>query len=83
MLIKTLIVITLLGIVGSLASALLFLVKDKGQTERTARALTVRIALSVSLFALLMLGIFTGHIKPHGIYPTPAMAVPPADNASQ
>ncbi len=73
MLIKVLIVVTLLAIVISLGSGMLFLVKDKGQTERTAKALTVRIVLSVSLFALLMLGVFTGHIKPHGIYPaTPA-----------
>ncbi|HHH45237.1 MAG TPA: twin transmembrane helix small protein [Gammaproteobacteria bacterium] len=70
MLIKVLIVITLLAIVVSLGSGMLFLVKDKGQGNRTVRALTVRIALSVSLFALLMLGIFTGHIKPHGIYPS-------------
>jgi hypothetical protein len=69
MLIKILIVATLLAIIVSLGSAMLFLVKDKGETERTAKALTVRIALSVTLFALLMIGIFTGHIKPHGIYP--------------
>jgi hypothetical protein len=69
MLIKTLIVITLVAILVSLGSGMFFLLKDKGQTERTAKALTVRIVLSVSLFGLLMLGIFTGHIKPHGIYP--------------
>lgn len=69
MLIKTLIIVTLLAIVASLASGMLFLVKDKGHTQRTAKALTVRITLSVVLFGLLMLGIFTGHIKPHGIYP--------------
>lgn len=78
MLIKLLIVFTLLAIVISLASGMLFLVKDKGQTERTAKALTLRIALSVSLFALLMLGVFTGHIKPHGLYPATAMAQPDA-----
>lgn len=77
MLIKTLIVIALIAIVVSLASGMVFLVKDKGHTERTARALTVRIALSVALFGLLMLGIFTGHIKPHGIYPG---AVAPSDS---
>jgi cytochrome bd-type quinol oxidase subunit 2 len=71
MLIKTLIVIALIAILISLTSGMVFLLKDKGQTDRTARALTVRIALSVSLFGLLMLGIFTGHIKPHGIYPAP------------
>jgi hypothetical protein len=67
--IKTLIVIALIAIIASLASGMVFLIKDKGQSERTAKALTVRISLSVLLFGLLMLGIFTGHIKPHGIYP--------------
>jgi len=70
MLIKILIIAALVAIVISLASGMVFLVKDKGQSERTAKALTVRISLSVLLFGLLMLGIFTGHIKPHGIYPT-------------
>jgi cytochrome bd-type quinol oxidase subunit 2 len=74
MLIKTLIVVVLIAIVVSLASGMFFLVKDKGRTERTARALTVRIVLSVSLFGLLMLGIFTGYIKPHGIYPAASQA---------
>ena len=69
MLIKVLIITTLLAILVSLASGMVFLVKDKGQSQRTAKALTVRITLSVALFGLLMLGIFTGHIKPHGIYP--------------
>jgi succinate dehydrogenase hydrophobic anchor subunit len=67
--IKVLIVAALIAILVSLASGMVFLIKDKGTTERTARALTVRIGLSVALFGLLMLGIFTGHIKPHGIYP--------------
>ena len=79
MLIKILIVCALIAILVSLASGMFFLVKDKGQTERTARALTVRIVLSVSLFGLLMLGIFTGHIKPHGVYPVAAVS---GDNSS-
>ena len=67
--IKILIVAALVAIVISLGSGMLFLIKDSGRTERTAKALTVRIGLSVALFGLLMLGIFTGHIKPHGVYP--------------
>lgn len=67
--IKILVVLTLFAIVASLASGMLFLVKDRGDSKRTVKALTVRISLSVLLFGLLMLGIFTGHIKPHGIYP--------------
>jgi NADH:ubiquinone oxidoreductase subunit 5 (subunit L)/multisubunit Na+/H+ antiporter MnhA subunit len=77
MLIKIMIVVALLAIVVSLGSGMVFLLKDKGQTERTAKALTVRIVLSVSLFVLIMLGIFTGHIKPHGIYPNPPVAADP------
>jgi len=77
MLIKIMIVVALLAIVVSLGSGMVFLLKDKGQTERTAKALTVRIVLSVSLFVLIMLGIFTGHIKPHGIYPSPPVAADP------
>jgi len=82
MLIKVLIVAVLVAILASLAGGMLFLIKDKGKTQRTAKALTVRIGLSVALFGLLMLGIFTGHIKPHGIYPAghPA-SQPPAQPA--
>lgn len=69
MLIKSLAIGTLALIIASLFSGMVFLVKDKGKTERTAKALTVRIALSVSLFALLMLAVATGQLQPHGIYP--------------
>ncbi len=66
MLIKIAIVIMLLLIVGSLFSALFYLSKDKGTGERTVRALTVRISLSLLLFILLMVGFYTGVIgHPH------------------
>lgn len=60
--VKLLIITMLLLIVGSLFSALFYLMKDKGQGERTARALTLRISLSIALFLLLMLGYYTGVI---------------------
>jgi len=59
---KIVVVLFLVFIVGSLFSALYFFVRDKGQGERMVKALTVRIALSVILFALLMLGIYFGLI---------------------
>ena len=59
---KIFVVLFLVFIVGSLFSALYFFVRDKGQGERMVKALTVRIALSVILFALLMLGIYSGLI---------------------
>lgn len=59
---KIIVILFLVFIVGSLFSALYFLVRDKGQGTRMVKALTVRITLSVVLFALLMLGIYTGFI---------------------
>lgn len=59
---KFLVIAAFLAIVGSLLSGLVFLVRDKGQTDRTVRALTVRIALSVALFLVLMLGFWLGLI---------------------
>lgn len=65
MLIKILIVLTLIVIVGSLFSALFFLSKDKTGGDRTVKALTVRIGLSILLFGLLMLGYYFGYIGHH------------------
>ena len=59
---KIVVILFLVFIVGSLALALYYLVKDKGQGERAVRALTVRVALSVVLFALLMLAYYFGFI---------------------
>jgi hypothetical protein len=60
---KIVVILFLVFILGSLFSALFFLVRDKGQGERTVRALTVRITLSVVLFVLLMLGYYFGVIE--------------------
>lgn len=43
------------------------MMSDKGKTDRTLKALTRRIALSVLLIVLVMLGIWTGIIRPHGL----------------
>jgi hypothetical protein len=59
---KVVVILFLVFILGSLFSALYYLVRDKGQGERTVKALTVRITLSVMLFALLMLGYYFGFI---------------------
>lgn len=64
------IILVLLGLIFlSLTSALGFLVRDRGEGDRTVRALTLRVGLSVALFALLMLGFAAGLIEPHGIQP--------------
>lgn len=62
MLFKIIIVLALLFIIGSLFSALYFLAKDKSGGERTVKALTLRIGLSISLFVFLLLGYYFGLI---------------------
>lgn len=62
MFIKLAIVLVLILILGSLFSALFFLARDKGASERTAKALTVRVTLSILLFIVLMLGYASGLI---------------------
>ena len=64
---KILVVVILFTIIGSLFSGLFFLIRDKGASDRTVRALTVRISLSVLLFVLLMIGYATGLLQPHGV----------------
>ncbi|MFK7814725.1 MAG: twin transmembrane helix small protein [Gammaproteobacteria bacterium] len=65
--VKIIAILIFLAALGSLASAMVFLVKDKGETNRTAKALTYRIGFSVLVFVLLMLAYFAGYIEPHGI----------------
>ena len=62
MLFKIIIVLALLFIVGSFFSALYFLAKDKNGGDRTVKALTMRIGLSIGLFVFLLLGYYFGLI---------------------
>jgi uncharacterized membrane protein len=66
-LIRLLIVCLLVGIVASLGVALYQLSHGKGDSRRMLRALSVRIALSLLLFALLMLAWWAGLITPRGL----------------
>ena len=59
---KILIILLLVAIVGSLASALFFTVRDPGKSKRTVSALAVRVGLSLTLFMLLMAGYYFGWI---------------------
>ena len=64
---KILVVLLLLVIVSTLFSGMYYMMKDKGKSDRAVKALTRRIGLSVTLFALLMIGAATGLIEPHGV----------------
>ena len=62
MLLKTIIVILLLGLLISLGSGLVFLFKDVGQTRRTLHSLGVRITLAGTLMATTLYGFFSGQL---------------------
>ena len=66
---KIIVVLLLFAVLISLTSGMFFLVHDKGDTDRTVKSLTIRIALSIALFLMLIIGYFTGMIQPHGINP--------------
>lgn len=67
MITKLFIIFVMIIIAGSLASGLIFLVRDKNNSQRTVKALTIRIAISLSLFIFLFVAFKFGLIHPHGI----------------
>jgi hypothetical protein len=66
-LIKVAVIVVLVAIVASLGVALYHLATDRGESRKLVQSLTVRIALSVVLFLLLMLAWRLGLIHPHGL----------------
>ena len=69
MIIKIIILILLILILLSLGAGMFSLIKDGNKSNRTVKFLTLRIALSVALFILLILAFLFGWIQPHGIVP--------------
>ena len=67
MLVKIIIVLLFILIIGSLGSALFGLLKAGNDDNRTVRALTYRIGLSIAAFVLLMVSAKLGWIQPHGL----------------
>ena len=65
---KTIFIVAFLAvIVYQLFAGLYYMVVDKGTTSRTVNALSKRIGLSIGLIVLVVAGIASGVIKPHGI----------------
>lgn len=62
---KELIVITLIAIVISLGHALYTMTAGPTDSKAMVRALTIRVGLSVALFAFLMIGWYFGGLQPH------------------
>ena len=64
---KILVAIAFCLILFSMGSALFFLMKDKGRSNRTVRALAMRVGFSIALFLLILLAYHFGLIQPTGI----------------
>lgn len=67
MTIKTLIILNIILILISLGAGVFFLRKDGNNETRVVKSLTVRVALSISLIVLIVIGYMTGSIQPHPI----------------
>jgi hypothetical protein len=68
-LVRILIVGLLIAIVVSLGSALFHLSRSGGDSKKMARALTIRVGLSVALFILLLIAYYFGLITPNQVRP--------------
>ncbi len=68
LLVKIIVLVLLVFVIISLFSGLYFLVKDKGQSNRTVNALTMRIGLSVVAIIVVLIAGVTGILE---INPSP------------
>lgn len=64
---RIIIVLALAGIVLSLGSALVYLIRDKGKTNRMVNALTIRVGISVALFLFILFSYWMGWIAPRSV----------------
>jgi hypothetical protein len=70
---KTLLVVMLVAVLGALAGAGFFMLRkgpadgDGARSPAMARALALRVALSIAAFLLVLLAWWMGWIKPSGI----------------
>lgn len=69
MIIKYIVLFLLLLILISLGASMVSLIRDRGQSQRTVKFLTLRIALSIAVFVLLAVSFLMGWIQPHGLVP--------------
>jgi len=64
---RIVVILIFIGILGSLASALFYLMRDKGTSSKTVNALTLRIGMSVVLFLFLLFSYWMGWIEATGV----------------
>jgi hypothetical protein len=64
---RYIVAVAFVPILGSLVLALVFLMKDKGTTNRMVTMLAVRVGLSITLFLMILGAYKLGWISPTGI----------------
>ena len=64
---KIFVAIAFVLIVASLGSALFYLMRDKGQSNNTVKALALRVGLSIALFISLLIAHWLGWIETSGL----------------
>jgi hypothetical protein len=64
---KIVVVAGLIAIVTALFTALVFLYRDRGHGTRMVKALAIRVGLSVTLVAFLLVSYWMGWIAPTGL----------------
>ena len=64
---KIVVAVAFVLIIGSLASALFFMMREKGRSNRTVQALAMRVGLSITLFLLVLFSYKMGWIQPTGL----------------
>lgn len=64
---KVVLVIVFLVVIFELGQALYFMMTDRSGSNRTAWALTRRVLFSALLIVLIIVGIATGILHPHGV----------------
>lgn len=69
MIIKIIVLVLLALVLISLGAGMFSLIKDRGETNRTAKFLTIRIVLSIALLVVLVVSFLMGWIQPHGLLP--------------
>ncbi|WP_082447890.1 twin transmembrane helix small protein [Xylophilus sp. Leaf220] len=68
---KTIVLLAFIGILGSLGTALFFMMRDgrngKAKTSNMARALALRVGLSILLFVCILVAWKLGYVRPTGL----------------
>ncbi|CAM8621772.1 Protein of unknown function DUF2909 [Burkholderiales bacterium] len=64
---KLFIAVAFMGILASLGSAFFYLMRDKGRSNKTVKALAFRVGLSIVLFLSILLAHQLGWIESTGV----------------